>query len=144
VAGSGEGRSAHLSLPAQATAPARARRFVSATLAAWGVDGGDDAVLVVSELATNALLHARSPMTVRLVEEDRALLLSVADESPVPPRAKSFSVESGTGRGLRLISSLASAWGVENVTGGKVVWCRIPLGGPGRLAAFDVDAVEAL
>jgi anti-sigma regulatory factor (Ser/Thr protein kinase) len=145
VADTGDRRSAHLSLPAQPTAPARARRFVSATLAKWHVEGADDAVLVVSELATNALLHARSPMTVRLAEEpDGALRLSVEDASPAPPRTRAFSIESGTGRGLRLLESLAEAWGVEPVEGGKVVWCRIRPGASNAFGGFDVDAVEAL
>ncbi|MDQ1713693.1 MAG: hypothetical protein QOE45_3143 [Frankiaceae bacterium] len=145
VAEGGERRYAHLGLPPQPTAPARARRFVSATLAAWGLAGGDDAVLAVSELATNALLHARSPMTVRLAEEaDGSLLLSVADDSPARPRTRTFSVDSGTGRGLRLVESVADAWGVDQVASGKVVWCRIRVGGPEGYVGFDVDAVEAL
>jgi anti-sigma regulatory factor (Ser/Thr protein kinase) len=145
VAEAGDRRSAHLGLPAQPTAPARARRFVSATLAAWQVEEGDDAVLVVSELVTNALLHARSAMTVRIAEEpDGALRLSVEDASPVPPRTRTFSIESGTGRGLRLLESLAEEWGVEPVEGGKVVWCRIRPGAASAFTGFDVDAVEAL
>lgn len=145
MAEAGGHRSAHLALPAQPTAPARARRFVSATLGKWHVDGGDDAVLVVSELVTNALLHARSPMTVRLAEEpDGALRLSVEDASPVAPRTRAFSIESGTGRGLRLLESIAEAWGVEPVEGGKVVWCRIRPGASAAFGDFDIDAVEAL
>jgi anti-sigma regulatory factor (Ser/Thr protein kinase) len=144
VARTGERRSAHLRLPAQPTAPARARRFVTATLAAWDVDGGDDAVLAVSELATNALLHARTPMTVTLAEDEGGLRVSVADESPAAPKQRAYSVDSGTGRGLRLIETLASAWGVESAADGKVVWCVIPLGGAGAFGGFDIDAVEAL
>jgi anti-sigma regulatory factor (Ser/Thr protein kinase) len=140
----GQQRVAEVTLPAKATSPARARRFVGTTLAAWGLDDGDDLVLVASELTTNALLHARTPMRVRLAEEAEGIRLSVRDGSGQQPRGRDFSVESGTGRGLLLLESLAAEWGVEPHDDGKTVWCRIVLGGDGAFADFDVDAVEAL
>lgn len=137
-------RSARLTLPPKATSPARARRFVAETLATWGAEGGDDAMLVVSELVTNALLHARTPMELTVTEHgaDR-VRLSVTDGSPQVPRQRDFSVESGTGRGLRLLDSIATEWGVERHAEGKTVWCVVGLG-DADYAEFDVDAVEAL
>lgn len=138
------GRSAELTLPPKSTSPARARRFVDDTLTAWGVEGGEDAVLLASELVTNALLHARTSMTVRLAEQDdESIRLSVTDGSTQALQERHFSIESGTGRGLRLLTSLASEWGVEWHEGGKTVWSRIPLGRT-SYAEFDIDAVEAL
>ena len=141
-----ERRSAQLTLPPKATSPARARRFVLDTLAAWDAyDAADDATLIVSELVTNALLHARTQMTVTLVEDTPgSVRLSVSDGSLQAPQTRHFSVESGTGRGLRLLDSLALEWGVEQHPAGKTVWCRVPLGGTGAFAEFDIDAVEAL
>lgn len=141
----GAGRSARLALPAKATSPSRARRFVTATLAGWGVES-DDAALVVSELVTNALLHARTSMTVELAEDgDDVVRLSVSDGSAQALQERHFSLESGTGRGLRLLDALALAWGVDEHKSGKTVWCRLSLGGvPGAFADFDIDAVEAL
>ena len=146
MAATGERPSAEIVLPAQATSPARARRFVSATLTSWRLDGADDAVLLASELATNALLHARSPMTVRVERlADDVVQVSVADDSPAAPQPRRFSPESGTGRGLRLLDSMAESWGVDMIPGdGKVVWCRVRLGAEREYAAFDIDAVEAL
>lgn len=145
MVGVGQQRVAEVTLPAKATSPARARRFIDATLADWGLDGGDDLVLVASELTTNALLHARTPMRVRLAEEDEGIRLSVQDGSGQPPRERGFSVESGTGRGLLLLESVAAEWGVEPHEGdGKTVWCLVVLGGDGAFAEFDIDAVEAL
>ena len=141
---SARGRSAELTLPPKSTSPARARRFVGDTLAGWRVEDGDDVVLVVSELVTNALLHARTPMTVHLDDEEKGTVrLAVTDASPQALQERHFSVDSGTGRGLRLLASLASEWGVEWHDGGKTVWCRVPLGRT-SYAEFDVDAVEAL
>jgi anti-sigma regulatory factor (Ser/Thr protein kinase) len=133
-----------LTLPARATSPARARRFVAATLGTWGLDGGDAALLLVSELTTNALLHARTSMTVTLTDSgDGTVLLSVADESATVPRGRHFTTESATGRGLRLVESVSSEWGVERTPSGKTVWCRVPLGAS-AWTSFDVDSIEAL
>lgn len=138
-------RSARVTLPAKATSPARARRFVAATLASWGLDGGDEAQLLASELATNALLHARTPMTVTLADEgDGVVRLAVSDESVALPRGRHFTADSGTGRGLRLVESVAGGWGVDRHAGGKTVWCRVTLGGSAAFARFDTGAVEAL
>lgn len=143
--GEGAGpRSAELTLPAKATSPARARRFVSGTLSAWDVDGGDDALLIVSELVTNALLHARTKMTVTLTEHAPGLVrLEVTDGSGEDLHQRNFSLDSGTGRGLRLLDALAAEWGVERHAGGKTVWCVVSLTDE-SFTAFDVDAVEAL
>ncbi|HVF06068.1 MAG TPA: ATP-binding protein [Frankiaceae bacterium] len=141
----GDPRSAQLRLPPKATSPARARRFVAETLAEWGVeDGRDDALLVVSELVTNALLHARTPMVVTLVDAGaESIVMCVSDGSRQPPQERHFSLESGTGRGLRLLQSIAIEWGVDDDEHGKTVWCRIRLG-DAAYAEFDIDAVEAL
>lgn len=137
-------RTARLTLPAKATSPAQARAFLAETLTGWGTEAGDDAILVVSELVTNALLHARTPMTLTLGDEGPdAVRIAVDDGSPQPPQERRFSVESGTGRGLRLLDSLAAEWGVERHDGGKTVWCVVPLG-DAEYAEFDVDAVDAL
>lgn len=145
---SAQRRSARLTLPAKATSPARARRFVSGTLAAWHAEGGEDAVLLVSELVTNALLHARTAMTVHLAEDEPGVVrLSVSDGSAGTLQERRFSLDSGTGRGLRLLGSLALEWGVEPQGAGKTVWCRIALAaseGAESYREFDIDALEAL
>ena len=138
-------RSAQLTLPPNATSPARARRFVTSTLTAWRVDGSDDLLLLASELVTNALLHARTTMTIRLDDEgDDVVRLAVTDGSPLDLQQRHFSVESGTGRGLRLLDAVALDWGVRHGRGGKTVWCRVSLAAEASYGTFDVDAVEAL
>lgn len=138
-------RSADLTLPPAAKSPSRARAFVVEHLRSWGLEDDGDVSLAVSELVTNGLLHARTPMTLRVEVEDdgEVVRLEVTDGSVSPPRGRRFTVESGTGRGLRLLDSLSEEWGVAPRDGGKTVWCRIRLGTT-TYEEFDIDAVKAL
>ncbi|HEV2890658.1 MAG TPA: ATP-binding protein [Frankiaceae bacterium] len=138
-------RSGDLVLPATATSPSRARAFVGEWLTAWGLaDDVHDVLLAVSELVTNGLLHARTTMTLRVLRTGSdTVRLEVSDGSVAPPRGRRFTVESGTGRGLRLLDSIAEEWGVSTHDGGKTVWCVVRTGAR-DYAEFDVDAVEAL
>lgn len=138
-------RSAELTLPAAAKSPSEARAFVNERLREWGAEDDGDVSLAVSELVTNGLLHARTPMTLRveLESDGEVVRLDVSDGSVSPPRGRRFTVESGTGRGLRLLDSLSEEWGVVPREGGKTVWCRIRLGAR-TYEEYDIDAVEAL
>jgi len=137
-------RTGEITLPAAARSPSRARAYVAGLLADWGMDDDGDVLLALSELVTNALLHARTAMTVRVAAEGPDVVrIEVADGSTVTPRGRRFTVESGTGRGLRLLDTLAEEWGVRTADGGKTVWARVRIG-EREYAEFDVDAVEAL
>ncbi len=95
-------------------------------LDAWGAGELEDvAVLLTSELVTNALLHARSApeLNVRLV--DGRLRIGVADRTHVAPVRKRYGKEAATGRGILLIETMASDWGTEPRDGGKVVWFEL-------------------
>jgi anti-sigma regulatory factor (Ser/Thr protein kinase) len=111
--------------PARADGPREARHFVRAVLKRCGSSAAHmaDAQLVVSELATNAVVHARSTFSVHTRIEDGELLLWVRDESAEPPRLLCGS-DDQHGRGLRVVDAVASEWGFDLVTGrdGKVVW----------------------
>jgi anti-sigma regulatory factor (Ser/Thr protein kinase) len=116
-----------LSLSGAAASVPAARRFVRSTLQSWELDQlVEAAVLVVSELATNAVLHARSSFLVRLTVDHRgALRVEVVDASTKRPQRRPFTPGSTTGRGLSIVEDLVSDWGVEPVEGGKVVWVEI-------------------
>ena len=119
----GEARLALRPVPASA---AHARLFVERTLGGWGCDGLVDAArLLVSELVTNAVLHARTDLelVVRLVA--RGVRVEVSDGSPAAPVVRHYEDEAMTGRGLALVEELASTWGVDDHTGGKAVWFEI-------------------
>jgi anti-sigma regulatory factor (Ser/Thr protein kinase) len=136
----------------------KARRFATRTLAAWGAEQLEDDVRVVaSELATNALLHARTEFTLGLLLDGDRLRVTLADGSAVQPRMRRFdSTESTTGRGLRMVAELAQAWGVAQDGMGKAVWCEFRLDSasaapadgvaqvPGEIADLDVEALLAL
>lgn len=112
--------------PAAPSSVRDARRFARAALAEWGALEWEWATAqLVSELATNAVLHARTAFRVELRLESDALVLRVADRSPRPVAVRQAGDEATTGRGLALVSLLASDWGVEGADGGKAVWCTI-------------------
>lgn len=105
-----------------------ARRFVRETLTEWQL-GSDDAELIVSELAANAVVHAASPFEVALEHDgDHLLRIEVSDTSCSAPVLSSAAVDAPSGRGLLIVSRLASGWGVlEQRHGeGKVIWAELP------------------
>ena len=88
-------------------------------------DLADDAALVVSELVTNAILHGGGCTGIETKAVDGGLRIEVRDGSRVPPLVGRPSEESLTGRGVRLVSSIASRWGADTEVAGKVVWAEI-------------------
>ncbi|MFE2938353.1 SpoIIE family protein phosphatase [Streptomyces sp. NPDC059255] len=102
----------------------RARRLVRDRLLGWELPGTvvDTAELMVSELVTNAVNHARSHRVVlRLVRTD-ALLCEVLDDEPAPATLLSAGRSDEYGRGLRVVSALAREWGSSSSAHGKTVW----------------------
>ncbi|MFD5112369.1 SpoIIE family protein phosphatase [Streptomyces sp. NPDC058391] len=102
---------------------ARARRLVRGRLLDWELpDAVETAELLVSELVTNAMNHARSGRVgLRLVRTD-ALLCEVMDDEPAPAALLDAGRDDEFGRGLRVVSSLAREWGTSTTALGKTVW----------------------
>jgi anti-sigma regulatory factor (Ser/Thr protein kinase) len=118
--------SAELRLDPEPTSVSRARRWLSRQLEAWGLEDLDyDMSVVLSELVTNAVLYARTQITVT-VKRNANVRLEVADASPVLPNLREYGAENTTGRGLHLVSALASAWGCDRLDDGKTVWAEFP------------------
>jgi anti-sigma regulatory factor (Ser/Thr protein kinase) len=102
-----------------------ARRFVAESLVSWGLDAGD-VTLLVSELATNAVLHARSPFRVTVIRQAGRLRVEVFDHNSRLPSFTVVPTDAGSGRGLMLVQTLAGAWGVEShVEDGKTIWFEV-------------------
>ncbi len=118
-------------LPCDASSVAVARRLVRGELAALPEvpaprsDFVDAASLLVSELVTNAIVHARTDVELRLVADDHMLRAEVSDGNPTFPRPRRPMGLAGTGRGLLLMDDLASRWGVLPTGAGKTVWFEL-------------------
>ena len=92
----------------------------------------DTVALLVSEIATNALVHGLGDVQVRVGTVGDRLRVEVFDDSPVLPRQRAAGLLEEGGRGLALVESLAAEWGVDRVGAGKVVWFELdpePSGG---------------
>ncbi|MGW8377620.1 SpoIIE family protein phosphatase [Streptomyces sp. ODS28] len=119
-------------LPREPRAVRRARELVREQLASWGLDGGaveDTAVLLTSEIFTNAVRHADGERAeLRLVRAD-ALQFEVTDADPALPVLVDAAPDDEYGRGLRVVSRLAREWGTSRTRRGKTVWCEQALPG---------------
>ncbi|MGW1608597.1 SpoIIE family protein phosphatase [Streptomyces sp. NPDC002285] len=151
----GVGAETRATLPGSPISPGSARTLVRNALTDWAASGlpgtehlsarlVDDAVVAVSELVTNAVVHAGTDLelTCRL-EDTGALLVEVLDHHPSrAPRDGEAEAPYETpeyGRGLRLVSRLAESWGVTYRTGAKTVWARLPAEDP-VAAKDDIEA----
>jgi PAS domain S-box-containing protein len=88
-------------------------------------DLADTAELLVSEIVTNALVHAGTNIEVAFSFVDGGLRIEVTDGSPHAPSPRSYGPSAGTGRGLLLLEEMVDAWGVEFAEHGKTVWFTI-------------------
>lgn len=112
-----------IELPPEASSPGAARRFVREVLAERGVGGTtlQDAELLVTELVTNAVVHAATPLVVELTWVDEGVRISVTDQSQRLPEQRPVTPRSIAARGLHIIQALAESWTVRRRDDGKVV-----------------------
>ena len=121
-------RTASISLPPDPTSARACRRFLLDTLDEWDADQfADEALLLLSELVTNAVLHAGKAIDVEVQLERDILRVEVRDGDPRIPSVRQYSLLSGTGRGLALVAGTAKTWHAEPLpdTGGKRVWFEL-------------------
>ncbi|MET8847409.1 ATP-binding protein [Amycolatopsis sp. NPDC004625] len=105
---------------------AAARRFTRLTLLAWAAGVAvDDALLVVTELATNALRHGTGVPVLRLSVDGVDVRVEVFDDSPAPPVRRPAGPDGGWG--LALVDRLSTVRGTAPNGRGKVVWCVLPV-----------------
>ncbi|CAA9227133.1 MAG: hypothetical protein AVDCRST_MAG41-964 [uncultured Corynebacteriales bacterium] len=108
-----------------------ARAMAAGALLAWACPEPviEDAVVVISELVTNAVLHAAPPVRLRLAlaspPEGRTVRIEVTDGSVLPPEVRSPSTSAPGGRGLRIVAALTARHGVLLSTDGKTVWAEL-------------------
>ncbi|NHC47570.1 SpoIIE family protein phosphatase [Motilibacter aurantiacus] len=130
VSGAGAARVATMDVPPDRSAVIDARHFVASTLTLWGVapDRQDDVILLVSELVTNAIVHGRPPVELRIRHGADVVVLEVIDSAAYYPRRMRPTEDDEHGRGLQLVSLLADRWGTRPTGSGKAVWCVVPVG----------------
>ena len=122
-----EGAESSSVFPWDLVSVATSRRFVTDILTSWELGHVvEDAALIVSELATNAVMHARSAFTVLLSYEAGTLCISVRDDCAAVPSIRNPAATVISGRGLRLVSSIAQRWGTDRDGRGKLVWAELP------------------
>lgn len=116
-------------LPRDTASAGEARRRVEESCAPAPRECLDDARLLVTELVSNALLHGAGPVGLVLERAQQRLRIGVEDESPDPPVLRHASPYAVSGRGIRLLASLAAGWGVEPRADGR----------PGKRVWFELD-----
>lgn len=84
-----------------------------------GAPSADDLVLLASELATNVVVHAQTPFTVRVLPSDGTVRLEVSDGSSILPAVQDLATFKF---GLRIVESMSDRWGIESDESGKTVW----------------------
>lgn len=96
-------------------------------MAEWGIDAGvaDDAELLVTELVTNSIIHARTPVRVEVVAGDGQLEIQVSDGSTRQVQLRMPTPDAVTGRGIHLLDQIAADWEVLPKAGGKTVRFRL-------------------
>jgi anti-sigma regulatory factor (Ser/Thr protein kinase) len=116
-----------ITLPAELRSIRTARTFVGERCqeASLSDERRDDALLLTSELVTNAILHGRSEVCVEVEDRGPVLRISVFDENSRHPQQVDEDPDALDGRGLALVDALARSWGVEDRRLGKAVWFEL-------------------
>jgi PAS domain S-box-containing protein len=113
-------------LPPEPSSVGQAREMVRRSLSQAGRgDLTEAAELLVSEVVTNALVHAGTPIDVALSVEEDGLRVEVGDGSPHLPARRTYGPTAGTGRGLMMLEGMVDDWGVIARPGGKTVWFEL-------------------
>ncbi len=124
-----------IDVPGSVHGPAAARQVVAALLPMWGIGRVTaDAQLIVTELVTNAYQHAPGAdsfeLELELLGYPERLRIALADGSAVRPVIAELDETRPTGRGMRIVASLATEWGAEDHHGGKRVWVDLAVRRP--------------
>ena len=128
-------RACRCQIDSDQTAVADARHLVTSCLEERSMPAllVADAALATSELVTNALVHGRPPVELRLRLESTDVLIEVRDRATYQPRKLRPDENDEHGRGLQIVAALASRWGTRPTEHGKAVWCVPQLAGLTRV-----------
>ncbi len=105
-----------------------ARRFVRDVVAPWGAGSLDEVTIMTSEVVTNAMVHARSHITLRVRHAGTFGRVEVHDDSTDIPKPQPLDLNRSGGNGLIILDALATKWGVKSTADhGKIVWFEFPI-----------------
>jgi anti-sigma regulatory factor (Ser/Thr protein kinase) len=112
--------------PATSESVPQAREFVAAELRDLPSDVLNRALLMVSELSTNALIHAGTSFEVEIEHDERELTITVRDTGPGVPTLRNPLPREAHGRGLKIVTALSNKWDVVDLGDhGKAVWFSV-------------------
>jgi len=117
--------SVHVDLEPTPAAARVARAFLADHIGTLDPDGAYAAALCASELVTNGVLHARTPIVLGVTIGAARLLVTVADRAGGTPHPPPPDDDRPSGRGLMLVDALADQWGVADADEGKTVWFTV-------------------
>ncbi len=112
-------------VPSVPRSVAELRRFAVRACQGNTEEVRDTVALLVSEVATNALVHGTGDVELRVLPGDAVVRVEVGDGSPRTPQPRQASDDAEGGRGLALVDALSSSWGTRESPNGKVVWFEI-------------------
>ena len=117
----------HIALAPVPRAASKARAFVRRQCSSWELgELAETVILLANELVTNAIIHARTRLDLRLELRGRRLRIAVRDHGSRPVRLRAIDEQAEHTRGLVIVDRAAKAWGVDDQPGGgKVVWCTL-------------------
>jgi len=125
----------HAVLPVDLRSVAVARRLLRDTLHGRRSEARDDAILMISELVTNAVRHTDELLSVHIAMYGDTLRVDVTDDCPDLPFPPDPEHHATGGRGLRIVDDLADRWGITRIPAdGKTVWFEIRLARPAVVA----------
>jgi hypothetical protein len=140
------GESARRLYPPDPAILAPARSFAVDRLHTLGLSGlRDDVELLLTEVITNAIIHAGTEFEVRVEASGAGIRVEVIDGNPTLPAAGTLTAAALSGRGLTLVQSISTRWGAHrNTGGGKTVWFELVPGTVESPPGEDVDALLAM
>lgn len=129
-----------MSVSPEPTSVGRARTFLRSALGDWDADVFEEtATLLVSEVVTNLVLHARTVGELVVQLADDRLRVELHDGTRSLPQTKHYGLEATTGRGIGLLDTMSAAWGAEVTPSGKRVWFELEASDR-QAVVFDISA----